>query len=60
MKKAVVSGKRQAGLVEVPDPRPKGDLVLVKVHSAPMCAEYKDFVAGNRCQRTKVMRWRYY
>lgn len=48
MKKAVVSGKRQAGLVEVPDPRPKGDLVLVKVHSAPMCAEYKDFVAGNR------------
>ncbi len=47
MKKAVILGNRQAGLVEVPDPQPKEDWVVVKVHAAPMCAEYKGFVAGH-------------
>jgi threonine dehydrogenase-like Zn-dependent dehydrogenase len=46
MKKAVISGERQAGLVEVPDPRPKEDWVLVKVHASAMCTEYKAFLAG--------------
>lgn len=49
MKKAVISGVRQAGLVEVPDPQPKADWVVVKVHVAPMCTEYKAFCAGSRC-----------
>ncbi len=50
MKKAVILGKRRAALVDVPDPQPKEDWVLVKVHAAPMCAEYKSFVAGRRVE----------
>lgn len=48
MKKAVILGERQAGLVEVPDPQPKEDWVLVKVHAAPMCTEYKGWLRGSR------------
>lgn len=47
MKKAVFLGNRKAALMEVPDPRPKEDWVVVKVHAAPMCTEYKSFVAGH-------------
>lgn len=50
MKKVVILGERKAGLVEVPNPRPKEDWVVVKVHAAPMCAEYKDFVAGHKTE----------
>ncbi len=46
MEKAVILGQRQAGLVEVPDPQPKENWVLVKVHAAPMCTEYKLWLAG--------------
>ncbi len=46
MKKAVILGERQAGLVEVPDPKPVEDWVVVKVHATPMCTEYKMFVSG--------------
>jgi threonine dehydrogenase-like Zn-dependent dehydrogenase len=48
MLKAVVSGSRKAELIEVPDPQPKGNWALVKVHVAPMCTEYKAFVGGHR------------
>lgn len=48
MKKVVILGERRAGLVEVPDPRPKEDWALVKVHAAPMCTEYKSFLSGER------------
>ena len=48
MKKAVILGERQAALVDVPEPKPKEDWVVVKVHAAPMCAEYKGFVAGHK------------
>jgi L-iditol 2-dehydrogenase len=47
MKKAVVSGSRQASLVEVPDPEPKEDWAVVRVHAAPMCTEYKSFESGH-------------
>ncbi|MGQ9554010.1 MAG: zinc-dependent alcohol dehydrogenase [Anaerolineae bacterium] len=46
MKKAVIIGERQAGLVEVPDPRPRENWAVVKVHVAPMCTEYKSFLTG--------------
>ena len=36
MKKVVILGERKAGLVEVPDPQPKEDWVVVKVHAAPI------------------------
>ena len=50
MKKAIISGLRRAELVEVPEPRAKENWVVVKVHAAPMCAEYKGFVAGTRSE----------
>lgn len=46
MNKAVISGKRQGGLIEVPDPEPIADWVVVKVHVAPMCTEYKSYING--------------
>jgi threonine dehydrogenase-like Zn-dependent dehydrogenase len=48
MLKAAITGERRAELVEVPDPQPSGNLALVKVHAAPMCAEYKGFIAGQK------------
>jgi threonine dehydrogenase-like Zn-dependent dehydrogenase len=48
MKVAAITGVRQAGLVEVPDPVAAGDFALVKILAAPMCAEYKGFVEGNK------------
>jgi len=50
MKKAAILGERKAGLIEVPDPRPKEDWVLLKVHAAPMCTEYKGFIAGKKAE----------
>ncbi|MFQ6098634.1 MAG: zinc-binding dehydrogenase [Armatimonadota bacterium] len=47
MKKAVITGVRRAAVVDAPDPAPKADWALVKVHVAPMCTEYKAFVAGH-------------
>jgi L-iditol 2-dehydrogenase len=43
MKVAAMFGNGQAGLVEKPDPPPKEDIVLVKIHAVPMCTEYKGF-----------------
>lgn len=46
MKVAAVLGEHQAGLVEVPDPIPKEDWVVVKIHTSPMCTEYHAFEHG--------------
>ncbi len=46
MKKAAILGERQGGVVEAPDPKPVGNWVVVKVHTAPMCTEYKNFLSG--------------
>ncbi len=48
MKKVAILGERVAGLVDVPDPRPTENWVVIQVHAAPMCTEYKGFLAGNR------------
>lgn len=48
MKKAVISGERQAEWVDAPTPQPKEDWVLIKIHATPMCTEYKMFVAGHK------------
>lgn len=47
MKKAAVLGVKHAGLVEAPVPEIPEDSALIKVHFAPMCAEYKGFLDGN-------------
>lgn len=49
MKKAIITGPRQVELVEVPDPQPKDDWVVVKVHAAPLCVEYKGYCEGWEC-----------
>ena len=46
MQKVTIAGARQAAIVTVPDPTPKDNWVVVKVHTAPMCTEYKAYVAG--------------
>ena len=46
MKKATITGVRQVELVEVPDPQPQDDWVVVKVHAAPLCVEYKAYCEG--------------
>lgn len=50
MKKAVILGERQAGLIEVPDPQPKEDWVVVKVHASALCTEYKSYLLGRELQ----------
>ena len=50
MKKAVILGERRGGLVDAPDPKPKENWALVKVHAAPMCTEYKGFLAGRKAE----------
>jgi L-iditol 2-dehydrogenase len=51
MKLAAITGERQAALVEKPNPRPHGDIVVVKVLVAPACTEYKMFAVGQRSDR---------
>ena len=43
MKVVVKFGPESAGLIDKPDPVAKGEFVVVKIHSAPMCTEYKGF-----------------
>jgi len=47
MKQAVITGVRQTGLADVAEPRPFENWVAVKIHAAPMCTEYKSFIAGH-------------
>lgn len=46
MRKAVITGPRQSAVVDVPTPRAKARWVVVKVHTAPLCTEYKNFLSG--------------
>lgn len=50
MKVVAITGKRQAELVERPDPKIKENFALVKIHVAPMCTEYKAFDAGSQTE----------
>ena len=43
MKVAAMFADGSAGTVDRPDPQPIDDFVLVKIHSVPMCTEYKGF-----------------
>lgn len=48
MKQAAIIGERQAVLVEKEKPTLREGWALVKVHAAPMCAEYKGFAQGSK------------
>ena len=50
MKCVAITGERRAELVETPDPQARGEFVVVKVHAAPMCTEYRAFTAGQMYQ----------
>jgi L-iditol 2-dehydrogenase len=43
MKVVAKFGTESAGLIDKPDPVAKGKFAVVKIHSAPMCTEYKGF-----------------
>jgi L-iditol 2-dehydrogenase len=47
MQQAAVTGVRQAAILELPNPTAKENWVVVKIHTAPMCTEYKTFLQGN-------------
>ena len=46
MKQVAITGERQAVLLEKPDLQPFDNWVVVKVHAAPMCTEYKRYLSG--------------
>lgn len=46
MKKAAVFGPRQGGFAEATNPKATENWVVVKIYSAPMCTEFKTFIAG--------------
>ena len=48
MKVVAITGERQCELVDKPDPKAAEDFVVVKIHSAPMCTEYKGYGKGNK------------
>jgi threonine dehydrogenase-like Zn-dependent dehydrogenase len=51
MKQAAILAPRQAVLIDTADLSPKDDWVVVKVHAAPMCTEYKSFLSGEPTAR---------
>lgn len=49
MKTVTITGKRECSIVDRPEPRILGEFVKIKIHSAPMCTEFKQYVNGDRC-----------
>ena len=47
MKRAAITGIKQARLLDTDIPEPKEDWVLVKVQAVPLCTEYKGWLNGN-------------
>ncbi len=50
MKKVSILGERKAALIDTPDLVPYDDWAVVKIHTAPMCTEYKNFISGENPQ----------
>ena len=47
MIQTIISGERQVAFQDMPDPQPKADWALVKVHASAICTEYKAWLAGH-------------
>jgi len=41
-----ITGEKQCELVDKPNPKARGNIVVVKIHVAPMCTEYKAYKNG--------------
>jgi L-iditol 2-dehydrogenase len=50
MKIVKIAGAHKAELIDVPDPKAKGEFAVVKILSSPMCTEYKNFRDGQISQ----------
>ncbi len=50
MKVAAITGVKQGGTVEVPEPKIRDNFVRIKIHVAPMCTEYKAYSDGRTSQ----------
>ena len=48
MKVAAMLGDKKGGLVDKPDPKAKGEFVVVKIMVTPMCTEYHGFNRGGK------------
>jgi L-iditol 2-dehydrogenase len=48
MKQVAITGPKTAALLDVPDPSPKENWVVVRITVAPMCTEYKMWVGGHK------------
>tara|TARA_B100000029_G_scaffold516847_1_gene636328 strand:+ start:3023 stop:4042 length:1020 start_codon:yes stop_codon:yes gene_type:complete len=48
MKRAVITGESRGGVVHTVTPEPLENWVLVKIQVAPLCTEYKGFLAGHK------------
>lgn len=46
MKQVIITGKRQADIIDVPRPKSKDDWAVVKIIAAPLCTEYKQYLGG--------------
>jgi L-iditol 2-dehydrogenase len=47
MKHVVVTAKSQCGLEEIDEPRVAENYVKIKIHSAPLCTEFHQFLKGD-------------
>lgn len=47
MKQAAIIGEKLTCIRDLPEPELREGWALVKIHSAPMCAEYKGFLQGH-------------
>ena len=50
MRVARITGVREGGIVEVPDPRIAANFVKIRVVVTPMCTEYKAYRDGRQTQ----------
>jgi L-iditol 2-dehydrogenase len=46
MKAVQITGERKCDIVEKPEPKAVDEFVVVKIHVAPMCTEYRAYKAG--------------
>lgn len=49
MIQATITGKRQVEFFELPDPKAKGDWVLVKVHASALCQSTSPISKARKC-----------